>query len=77
MIQRGDPLLTKSVDNNPWDSAKQVVVNILAKAANTTTEIVTNSIEVPPESSWNISSLQKMPTWSSYAVAGTTEGMGM
>jgi len=43
--------LTKVTDNNPWDSAKQVVVKMLAEAAKTTGDIVLDSIEVPPESS--------------------------
>ena len=43
--------MTKALDNNPWDSAKQAAVKMLATAANTTVEIVTDSIEIPPESS--------------------------
>ncbi len=35
---------------NPWDSAKEVVVKMLADAAATTNEIVLGSIEVPPDS---------------------------
>ncbi|MFW9843716.1 MAG: arginine--tRNA ligase, partial [Candidatus Thorarchaeota archaeon] len=43
--------MTKTIDDNPWDSAKQTVVKMLAKAAGTKIETVSNSIEVPPESS--------------------------
>lgn len=35
---------------NPWDTAKQVVVKMLAEAAETKTEIVLGSLEVPPDS---------------------------
>ena len=35
---------------NPWDSAKQVVVKMLAEVSETTTEIVLGSLEVPPDS---------------------------
>jgi len=43
--------LTKGIDDNPWDSAKQAAVKMLAKAAATAVETVIDSIEVPPESS--------------------------
>jgi len=42
--------LTKGNTVNPWDSAKEVVVRMLAEASATTNEIVLGSIEVPPDS---------------------------
>ncbi len=42
--------MTKGNTVNPWDSAKEVVVRMLAKASATTNEIVLGSIEVPPDS---------------------------
>jgi len=42
--------LAKDNTVNPWDSAKEVVVKMLAEAAATTNEIVLGSIEVPPDS---------------------------
>jgi len=43
--------LSKVTDNNPWESAKHVVVKMLAEVAKTTVDIVLDSIEIPPESS--------------------------
>ena len=42
--------MTKGNIVNPWDSAKEVVVRMLAEASATTNEIVLGSIEVPPDS---------------------------
>lgn len=42
--------MTKGNTVNPWDSAKEVVVRMLAEASATTNEIVLGSIEVPPDS---------------------------
>ena len=42
--------MTKDEIVNPWDSAKQVAVKILAKAADMAIDDVLDSIEVPPES---------------------------
>lgn len=42
--------LAKDKIVNPWDSAKEVVVRMLAEASATTNEIVLGSIEVPPDS---------------------------
>ena len=43
--------MTKDKYVNPWDSATQIVVKLLADAAETTVENVQNSIEIPPDSS--------------------------
>ena len=43
--------MTKVIDGNPWDLAKQAAVKMLAEAAATSAETVIDSIEVPPESS--------------------------
>jgi len=43
--------VTKDKYVNPWDSATQIVVKLLADAAETTVENVQDSIEIPPDSS--------------------------
>ncbi|TFG99453.1 arginine--tRNA ligase [Candidatus Thorarchaeota archaeon] len=42
--------MTNDDNINPWDLATQVVVKMLAEVAETTTEIVLGSLEVPPDS---------------------------
>ncbi len=42
--------MNKIEDVNPWESAKQTVVKLLAKAASVNPEVVVPSIETPPDS---------------------------